>query len=64
MKSTQVQFWRIIEVCMERYSKSTQQKVVDLMISHENIIKIDKILESNPTEQELIMVLDKDFPRN
>ena len=63
MKSTQGQFWRIIEVCMERYSKSTQQKVVDLMISHENIIKIDKMLESNPTEQELIKLLDKNFPR-
>lgn len=63
MKSTQGQFWRIIEVCMEQYSKSTQQRVVDLLISHENIIKIDEMLESTPTEQELIKMLDKNFPQ-
>ena len=36
--------------CMEHYSESTEARVGNLLNSHEKVIKIDKMLESNPTE--------------
>lgn len=53
MKSKPVQFCRIILYCMEHYSESTEARVGNLLNSHERVIKIDKMLESNPTEQEI-----------
>lgn len=38
---------------MEHYSESTEARVGNLLNSHERVIKIDKMLESNPTEQEI-----------
>lgn len=48
---------------MEHYSESTEARVGDLLNSHERVIKIDKMLESNPTEQEFIKMLDENFPQ-
>lgn len=53
MKSKPVQFCRIILYCMEHYSESTEARVGNLLNSHERVIKIYKMLESNPTEQEI-----------
>lgn len=53
MKSKPVQFCRIILYCMEHYSESTEERVGNLLNSHERVIKIYKMLESNPTEQEI-----------
>lgn len=53
MKSKPVQFYRIILYCMEHYSESTEARVGNLLNSHERVIKIYKMLESNPTEQEI-----------
>ena len=63
MKSKPVQFCRIILYCMEHYSESTEARVGDLLNSHKRVIKIDKMLESNPTEQEFIKMLDENFPQ-
>jgi hypothetical protein len=66
MKSNEKQtcaIFRIILYCMEHYSESTEARVGNLLNSHERVIKIDKMLESNPTEQELIKKLDKNFPQ-
>ena len=62
MMSTQKQFWKIIRDCTERYSRSTAGKVGSLLVSHERVFTIEEMLKSNPTEQEFLKMLDKEFP--
>lgn len=62
MMSTQKQFWKIIRDCTERYSRSTVGKVGSLLVSHERVFQIEKIIDTNPTEQELLSMLNKEFP--
>lgn len=48
---------KIIRKCMEHYSKDTTTLVGSLLNSHERVFQIEKILETNPTEQELLTIL-------
>ncbi len=62
MISTQHQFWTIVRKCMEQYSENTMERVADLLNSHERVFQFEKMLESNPTEQEFLKMLDEAFP--
>ena len=62
MMSTQKQFWKIIRDCTKRYSRSTVGKVGSLLVSHERVFTIEEMLKSNPTEQEFLKMLNKEFP--
>ena len=62
MKSEPRQFCKIILYCMERYSKSTQTRVENLLNTHERVIQIEKMVDTNPSEQELLKKLDEAFP--
>ncbi|MDD6847546.1 MAG: hypothetical protein PUD53_02030 [Oscillospiraceae bacterium] len=47
---------------MDTYSIDTTLKVSDMLISDEVLLKIEEMLKSNPTEQEFLKMLDKEFP--
>lgn len=44
----------ILQKCMKSYSQDTTMKVVDILLSYEQINKIYEILKTNPTEQEFL----------
>ncbi len=54
MKDLQRRFWKIIQTCLEKYSKNIQPELEDLLISEERIITMEKVLESNPDEETII----------
>lgn len=56
------QFCKIILYCMERYSISTQIRVGNLLNTHERVIQIEKMVDTNPSEQELLKMLDEAYP--
>ena len=62
MKSKPEQFSKIILQCMEQYSKDTTVKVDALLNSHERVLQFEKIIEKNLPEQELLELLEKNFP--
>lgn len=62
MTSTSEQFCKIILHCMNHYSKNTTGIVADILNSHERVFQIEKMLEANPTEQEFLKMLNKEFP--
>lgn len=62
MISKPEQFCKIILHCMEHYSKDTTVKVADILNSHERVFQIEKIIDTNPTEQALLKILNKEFP--
>lgn len=47
---------------MERYSISTQIRVGNLLNTHERVIQIEKMVDTNPSEQELLKMLDEAYP--
>ena len=47
---------------MDRYSKDTTGIVANILNSHERVFTIEEMLKSNPTEQEFLKMLDKEFP--
>ena len=53
----------IILNSLDTYSDDTTLKVSNMLTSDEALLKIEKILESNPTEQEFLKVLNKEFPK-
>ena len=52
----------IILKCLDIYSDSTTSKVSDILTSEQNLLKMENILQTNPTEQEFIKILDNEFP--
>ena len=62
MISTSEQFCKIILHCMDRYSKDTTGIVANILNSHERVFTIEEMLKSNPTEQEFLKMLNKEFP--
>lgn len=62
MISKPEQFCKIILQCMEHYSEDTTTRVGSLLNSHERVFQIEKIIDTNPTEQELLTILNKEFP--
>ena len=52
----------IILNSLDTYSIDTTLKVSDMLISDEVLLKIEEILKSNPTEQEFLKMLNKEFP--
>ena len=51
----------IILKCLDIYSDSTTSKVSDILTSEQNLLKMENILQTNPTEQEFIKILDNEF---
>lgn len=58
MKSTPEQYLKISRACMERYSKSTHLKAVELLTSHEAVIEMEKIIDKNLPEQEFLKEIE------
>lgn len=56
------QFCKIILYYMERYSISTQIRVENLLNTHERVIQIEKMVDTNPSEQGLLKMLDEAYP--
>ena len=52
----------IILNSLDTYSFDTTLKVSDMLISDEVLLKIEEMFKSNPTEQEFLKMLDKEFP--
>ena len=52
----------IILKSLDMYSDYTVLKVSNTLTSDEALLKIEEILKSNPTEEELLKILDKEFP--
>ncbi|HRL43074.1 MAG TPA: hypothetical protein PLS64_04235 [Ruminococcus bromii] len=48
---------------MNLYSDNTTLRVSNSMTSDETLLKMEKLMKDNPTEQELIKRLGKNFPQ-
>ena len=64
VKSKPEQFCKIIQECMEHYSKDTTALVGSLLNSHERVFQIEEILKKQPTEQELMKILSEKYPED
>lgn len=62
MISKPSQFCKIMHICIKQFSKDTTMRVADLLTSHERVFQIEKMIDKNPTEQEFLKMLDKEFP--
>ncbi len=58
MKSRPKQFCRIIQICMERYSKNTTAEVGASLTSHKRVIEIEKLIDKNLPEEEFLKELN------
>ena len=47
---------------LDSFSEDTALIVSDLLTSDESLLKIKKMLEKNPNEQEFLKMLEKAFP--
>lgn len=61
MKSTPVQFCKIIQYCMEQYSKSTNLKVANLLNTHERVFLMEKIIQDRPNEEVFLERIEKEL---
>ena len=59
MKSEPRQFCRDIILSIERYSKSTASKVIDMLTTHDRVIQIEKLIDMELPEEEFIAELNK-----
>lgn len=59
MKSTPNQFLKVSRACMERYSKNTHLKAIDLLTTHEAVIEMERLIDRNLPEQAFLKELDK-----
>lgn len=44
---------------MERYSKNTHLKAIDLLTTHEAVIEMERLIDRNLPEQAFLKELDK-----
>ena len=62
MKSTSKQLSKIMLTCMDKYSKSTVMQVVSIINSHEDVFKMEKLVEEHLSEQDFLNRLREKFP--
>lgn len=62
MKSTSKQLSKIMLTCMDNYSKSTVMQVVGIINSHEDVFKMEKLVDEHLSEQEFLDRLKAEFP--
>lgn len=62
----QEQYCKIFLYALEKYSKSTIKELADTIqlvgVNPTTMNQIEEMLKSNPTEQEFLKMLDKEFP--
>ena len=62
MKTTSPQLSKVLLTCMDRYSKSTVVQVGAHVHSHEDVLKMEKLVQDNLSEQEFLDKLKAEFP--
>ena len=48
--------------CQQHYSENITAKLASIIHSQEAVAKLYNIIQTNPTEQEFIKILDNEFP--
>lgn len=59
MKSEPRQFCRTIRLCSERYSLDTEKKVVNMLTSHERVIRLEQLVDKELPEDEFLAELNR-----
>ena len=62
MKNTVIKFCKVVMHCQQHYSENITAKLASIIHSQEAVIKLYNIIQTNPTEQEFIKILDNEFP--
>ena len=59
MKSTQEQFWYIVNYCLDNYSEESFHKLGMVMNTHENVIFLCDLVQKNLPEDEFLAELSR-----
>lgn len=62
MKNTVIKFCKVVMHCQQHYSENITAKLASIIHSQEAVAKLYNIIQTNPTEQEFIKILDNEFP--